>query len=43
MLESYPCSICFTDDEGRIAMQESKEWNEATEGLATIRNTLGID
>ena len=24
-------------------MQESREWNEAAEVLATIRNTLGID
>ena len=24
-------------------MQQSKEWNEATEVLATIRNTFGID
>ncbi len=39
----YPCPVLFTDEEVRIAMQESKEWNEAAEVLATIRNTLGID
>lgn len=38
-----PCPISFTDDEMRIAMEESAEWNEAAEQLATIRNTLGID
>ena len=38
-----PCPISFTDDEVRIATQESTEWNEAAEQLATIRSTLGID
>ena len=43
LVGEYPCPISFTDEEVRIAMQESKEWNEAAEVLATIRNTLGID
>ena len=37
------CPISFTDEEVRIAMEESKEWNEAAEVLATIRDTLRID
>ncbi|KAL9103637.1 MAG: hypothetical protein Q9163_001332 [Psora crenata] len=43
LVGEYPCPISFTDEEVRIAMQESEEWNEAAELLATIRNTLGID
>jgi len=37
------CPISFTDEEVRSATQESREWNEAAEVLATIRSTLGID
>ena len=37
------CPISFTDEEVRYAMQESSEWNEAAEMLATIRDRLGID
>ena len=37
------CRISFTDEEVRVAMQESKEWNEAAEVLATVRDSLGID
>ncbi|KAI9680618.1 MAG: hypothetical protein M1817_004058 [Caeruleum heppii] len=43
LVGDHPCPISFTDDEMRIAMQESKEWNEAAEILATIRDSLGID
>ena len=43
LVREPPCPISFTDEEVRIAMQESKEWNEAAEVLATIRNSLGID
>lgn len=38
-----PCPISFTDDEVRIAKEESAEWDEAAEQLATIRSSLGID
>lgn len=38
-----PCPISFTDEDVQVAMKESKEWNEAAEILATMRNTLGID
>lgn len=37
------CPISFTDKEVQLAMQESREWNEAAEVLATIRDNLGID
>lgn len=37
------CPISFTEEEVRLALQESREWNEAAEVLATIRDTLGID
>ena len=37
------CPISFTEEEVRVAMQESREWNEAAEVLTTIRDTLGID
>lgn len=43
LVGEYPCPIFFTDEEVQIAMQESKEWNEAAELLAIIRNNLGID
>lgn len=43
LVGEHPCPISFTDEEVRIAMQESKEWNEAAEVLATVRNSLGID
>lgn len=38
-----PCPISFTDEEVQVAMQESKEWNEAAEILATIRKSLDIN
>ncbi len=37
------CPISFTDEEMRSAMEESQEWNEATDMLTEIRNNLGID
>ena len=43
LVGEHPCPVSFTSEEVQIAMQESKEWNEAAEVLATIRNTLGID
>ena len=41
--EQQPCPISFTSEEVQIAMEESKEWNEAAEMLATIRDNLDID
>ncbi|KAL9028948.1 MAG: hypothetical protein Q9196_002754 [Gyalolechia fulgens] len=37
------CPVSFTHEEVRIAMQESREWNEAAEVLNTIRDALRID
>ena len=37
------CPISFTEEEMRLAMEESQEWNEATDMLIEIRNNLGID
>ena len=37
------CPISFTNEEVQVAMQESREWNEAADLLTTIRDTLGID
>ena len=37
------CPAAFTHEEVRVAMHESREWNEAAEVLTTIRDTLGID
>jgi hypothetical protein len=38
-----PCPISTTDEEVQIATRESKEWNEAAEVLATVRESLDID
>ena len=43
LVGEHPCPISFTDEEVRVATQESEEWNEAAEVLATIRKSLGID
>ena len=43
LVKECACPITFTDEEVRVAMEESREWNEAAEVLTTIRNSLGID
>lgn len=37
------CPITFTDEEIKAAMEESKDWNEASEILATARADMDID
>ena len=43
LVGEHPCPISFTDEEVRVAMEESEEWNEAAEVLVTVRKSLGID
>ena len=43
LVGDLPCPISFTDEQVRVALKESEEWNEAAEMLATVRESLGID
>lgn len=42
ILGENPYSLEFTDEEVRVAIKESNEWNGAVEVIATVRKSLGI-
>ena len=43
LVGEHPCPFRSRTRKCELQLQECKEWNEAAEVLATVRNSLGID